>query len=166
MEKITFAVLPTLFGWMGVIASQRGIRRLNLPTASRKTALQNLGPEIIDGVWDPSSFEKLRLKIERYFLGEKVCFDEALDLRKDAKFFQHAWKACASIPRGETKSYAWLAMKSGSPSAVRAAGQAMARNPVCIIIPCHRVIGSNGLLGGFGGGLALKQRMIELELKQ
>jgi len=166
MEKITFAVFPTLFGWMGVIASPKGIRRLNLPVASKEIALQDLGPEISGGIWDPSSFEKLRLKIDKYFLGEKVRFDETLDLRNDAKFFQNAWKACASIPRGETRSYAWLATKSGSPSAVRAAGQAMARNPVCIIIPCHRVIGSNGLLGGFGGGLDLKQRMIELELNQ
>ena len=94
MEKITFAVFPTLFGWMGVIASQKGIRRLNLPVASKEIALQDLGPEISGGIWDPSSFEKLRLKIEKYFLGEKVRFDETLDLRNDAKFFQNAWKSC------------------------------------------------------------------------
>jgi methylated-DNA-[protein]-cysteine S-methyltransferase len=163
MQQIAFATLPTLWGWMGVIASPNGIRRLNLPVPSQDDALDKLKSEIEDAVYDPSPFEKLRLRLERYFMGGVVDFDDVLDLSKGSVFFQCAWKACVSIPRGETRNYAWLASQSGNPSAVRAAGQAMARNPACIIIPCHRVIGSDGSLRGFGGGLNLKQRMLDIE---
>ena len=80
-----------------------------------------------------------------------------------ASFFLKAWAACQSIPRGETRSYAWLATQAGRPGALRAAGQAMAHNPIPILIPCHRVIGSDGSLYGYGGGLKLKQRLLDLE---
>jgi O-6-methylguanine DNA methyltransferase len=79
-------------------------------------------------------------------------------------FFGAAWQACRRIPPGETRSYAWLAAAAGRPRAVRAAGQAMARNPWALIIPCHRVIGSDGGLHGYGaGGLKVKARLLEME---
>jgi methylated-DNA-[protein]-cysteine S-methyltransferase len=73
------------------------------------------------------------------------------------------WEITRLIPYGETRSYAWVAEQIGQPRAVRAVGQALGKNPLPIIIPCHRVITSNGKLGGFGGGLEMKKRLLSLE---
>ena len=90
-----------------------------------------------------------------------------IDLANASPFFIAAWEACSSIPPGETRSYQWLAEAAGSPRASRAAGQAMARNPLPLIIPCHRVVGSNGGLHGYGGGgVGVKARLLELERQQ
>ena len=148
---------------MGVLASDRGIRKLALPEPSPQRAAEQLQPEAGDAKLAPARFEGLRQQLEAYFAGEVVAFDQELDLEESTPFLSRAWMACRSIPRGETRSYAWLAQQAGSPRAVRAAGQAMARNPVAIIIPCHRVIASDGSLQGYGGGLGLKRRLLELE---
>ena len=97
---------------------------------------------------------------------EQAALDEiGLDLSGVTPFFSAAWNACRSIPPGETRSYAWLAAEAGSPLAMRAAGQAMARNRFSLIIPCHRVIASDGGLGGYGGGgLGVKARLLQMEL--
>jgi methylated-DNA-[protein]-cysteine S-methyltransferase len=102
-------------------------------------------------------------KIKRYFDGEVISFDEPLDLADAPEFFARVWTELRKVPRGETISYGELARRSGNPRAARAVGTAMATNPVPIIVPCHRVIRSDGSIGGFGGGLAMKQRMLELE---
>ncbi|MCK4262862.1 MAG: MGMT family protein, partial [Dehalococcoidia bacterium] len=78
-------------------------------------------------------------------------------------FQRSVWDVCQSIPYGETRSYAWVAGKLGLPRAARAVGQALARNPVPIIVPCHRVIGSDGELVGFGGGMDLKRLLLRIE---
>ena len=79
-------------------------------------------------------------------------------------FFRAAWEACLTIPRGETRSYAWVAAAAGSPGAFRAAGQAMARNRLAVVVPCHRVIGSDGGLHGYGGGgLDKKAKLLNME---
>ena len=88
-----------------------------------------------------------------------------MDFAGAPPFFSAAWKACRSIPAGETRSYAWLAAEAGSPLAVRAAGQAMARNRFALVIPCHRVIASDGDLRGYGaGGLKVKAQLLNMEL--
>ena len=88
----------------------------------------------------------------------------ALDLSNAPPFFGAAWEACRRIPAGETRSYAWLAAEAGNPLAVRAAGQAMARNRFALIVPCHRVIASDGDLRGYGaGGLRVKAKLLDME---
>ena len=163
MSDYLYGVLPTSLGWTGALASKRGIRRLTLPQASPEQAIERLGPETAEAILDPLPFEELRLRLQQLFAGELVDFDDELDLEEGSGFFHRAWQACRSIPRGETRSYAWLAAQAGNPRALRAAGQAMARNPVTLIIPCHRVIASDGALRGYGGGLELKQRLLDLE---
>ena len=163
MSEYYCAALPTSMGWIGVLASDKGIRRLALPHSSPQWAVEALQPEASRAELDPAHFEELRQELERYFTGAVVDFHQELDMKGAAPFFLRAWSACRSIPRGEVRSYAWLAAQAGSPRAVRAAGQAMARNPVAIIIPCHRVIASSGGLHGYGGGLELKQRLLDLE---
>lgn len=163
MNNYIFAALHIPIGWVGVLASERGIQRLGLPQTSPDTALAAIHVSGSNALFDPAHFNGLFKELTAYFSGENVLFDQSLDLASNPPFFQEAWKACRSIPRGETRSYSWLATKAGNPKALRAAGQAMARNPVFLITPCHRVISSNGSLYRYGGGLGLKQQLLNLE---
>ena len=111
--------------------------------------------------------EALRARVERWLTG---CADRFDDIATpDGTPFQRAcWEACRGIPRGETRTYAWLAAAAGSPAAVRAAGQAMRRNPLPIVVPCHRVVASGGRPGGFSGSsgaqsVAIKRCLQEVE---
>jgi methylated-DNA-[protein]-cysteine S-methyltransferase len=102
-------------------------------------------------------------KLRRYFDGEPVAFDEPLDPGIGTAFQRRVWAATRAIPRGQTRTYGQLAREVGSPGAARAVGQAMAHNPWPVIVPCHRVVGHDGRLTGFGGGLAMKERMLAME---
>jgi methylated-DNA-[protein]-cysteine S-methyltransferase len=101
-------------------------------------------------------------QLGEYLAGRRRAFDLAFAPRGTA--FQRAmWRAMTRIPYGETISYAELARRGGRPRAVRAAAAACARNPISLVVPCHRVVGSDGSLTGYGGGLPLKRRLLELE---
>lgn len=101
-------------------------------------------------------------QLQAYFAGELTQFD--LSLRLDGTPFQMAvWHSLMDIPYGSTVSYAEIARRIGKPNAVRAVGAANGRNPLSIVIPCHRVVGSDGSLTGYGGGLSVKERLLELE---
>lgn len=115
--------------------------------------------------WHEGEHEVLRLaqcQLDEYFRGERRRFDLPLMPRGTA-FQCEVWQALASIPYGGTVSYAQLAMQVGRPKAMRAVGAANGRNPLPIVLPCHRVIGADGSLTGFGGGLPTKQFLLELE---
>ena len=98
-----------------------------------------------------------------YFKRQRSDFDLPLDLRLGTPFQQQAWRALLTIGPGETISYAELARRMGRPQAARAAGAAIGRNPLSIIVPCHRVVGSNGSLTGYAGGLERKRALLQLE---
>ena len=167
--SLYYRIFETPLGWMGMLASHKGIRRTTLPQPSPDDCLALLENEVDAATPREDGFEGLASKLVSYFLGEPVAFDrEPVDVDDAPAFLRAAWSACRSIPRGETRSYKWLAAKAGRPRASRAAGQSMARNRLPIIIPCHRVIASDGSLGGFGRGssrLDLKRRFLELEAK-
>ncbi|MFH1652060.1 MAG: MGMT family protein, partial [Chloroflexota bacterium] len=97
------------------------------------------------------------------FRGVPVAFPDALDLEAATEFQRRVWRAAREIPYGETRSYAWIAGKLGQPGATRAVGQALGRNPLLIVIPCHRVLAGDGSLGGFRGGLPWKKFLLGLE---
>jgi len=101
-------------------------------------------------------------QLEEYFAGRRRVFDLALDLR-GTDFQKRCWHELLKIPYGETRSYADIARAIGKPAAVRAVGLANGQNPIAIIVPCHRVIGSDGSLTGYGGGLETKRKLLELE---
>jgi methylated-DNA-[protein]-cysteine S-methyltransferase len=101
-------------------------------------------------------------QLGEYFAGTRKAFDVPLDFL-GTDFQQKVWRALLTIPFGETRSYAQIAKQIGHPAAVRAVGAANGRNPIPIIAPCHRVIGSNGDLTGFGGGLPMKAHLLTLE---
>ena len=116
------------------------------------------GPENLD---DPVLAEAVS-QLEAYFAGDRTSFDLPLAMDGDA-FEQKVWAALRTIPYGETTSYGAVAEKIGAPGAARAVGLANGRNPIAIIVPCHRVIGANGKLVGFGGGLPMKRALLDLE---
>jgi methylated-DNA-[protein]-cysteine S-methyltransferase len=101
-------------------------------------------------------------QLKEYFAGKRKKFSVALDMR-GTRFQKDVWEALLAIPFGETRSYAQLAKQLGNPHATRAVGAANGRNPVSIIVPCHRVIGSSGKLTGFAGGLEVKAHLLNLE---
>lgn len=101
-------------------------------------------------------------QLGEYFAGKRKAFSVSLDMR-GTRFQKSVWEALIAIPFGETRSYGQLAQQLGNPRASRAVGAANGRNPVSIIVPCHRVIGSSGELTGFAGGLDTKARLLELE---
>ena len=102
-------------------------------------------------------------QLEEYFAGKRNAFDLPLDLQGGTLFQQSVWQALLAIPRGNTTSYGLLSQRIGQPSAVRAVAAAIGRNPLSIVIPCHRVLGSNGSLTGYAGGLERKTALLQLE---
>lgn len=165
MNQLKRCIFPSPHGWVGIAGSARGLARLTLKPTPEET-LESLAA---DG-WpeaDPEDavFAQARQCLERYFAGEVDALAELeLDLTDAPPFYAAAWDACRTIPAGETRSYAWLAAAAGRPGAARAAGQAMAKNRLALVIPCHRVIGSSGDLHGYGaGGLAVKAELLNME---
>jgi methylated-DNA-[protein]-cysteine S-methyltransferase len=102
-------------------------------------------------------------QLEQYFGGSRTSFDLPLDLQGGTAFQRSVWQALQSIPRGGTTSYQALSRRIGQPSAVRAVGAAVGRNPLSIVVPCHRVLGADGSLTGYAGGLERKSALLQLE---
>lgn len=162
-DKYHLVELP--MGWIALLAGEDGLKRASLKPSPQE-AIEDLGADLDDAVDDADAFTEVEACLRRYADGDMTALDQIdLDLSGVTPFFKAAWNACRSIPAGETRSYAWLAAEAGSPLAMRAAGQAMARNRFSLVIPCHRVIASDGGLGGYGGGgLGVKARLLQMEL--
>ena len=151
-----------------ILATERGICWLGTPGTALDMGLCWVERKMsFDSVSNDESIEPLRQAVDqlcRYFAGEHAQFTCSLDLH-GTPFQLKVWNALTRIPYGETRSYAEIAREIGHPSAVRAVGAANGTNPVAIIVPCHRVIGSNGSLTGYGGGLPTKAWLLDLEKK-
>jgi O-6-methylguanine DNA methyltransferase len=150
LEKIYYDDIELPIGTVWAAASEKGLVRVHaLGTGERfKAGLKRTKAELIP---DPNRFDKLRTQLGRWVEGEPVEFDLPLDLR-GTEFQKEVWYAIHSIPHGKLSSYGQLAADIGRPRAARAVGNAVGANPIGIVIPCHRVIWSNGGIGGFGGG--------------
>jgi methylated-DNA-[protein]-cysteine S-methyltransferase len=164
-ELLTYDVFDTDMGWVAIVGGEHGIVRASLPAASPESALDHVQPEVTSAVHSPEDHIDARVLISAYCAGEPVDLAEVpIDTRSATPFFQSAWEACRTIPAGETRSYGWLAEQAGNIKAARGAGQAMARNKLALLVPCHRVVASTGALHGFGGaGLPLKSRLLAME---
>jgi methylated-DNA-[protein]-cysteine S-methyltransferase len=136
-----------------LVASKSGLRMVQFPPFGAAPGERNPANE-----WMEQAAEELRT----YFAGNLRVFRVPLDIQ-GTDFQLAVWHHLLKIPYGETRSYAQVAQAVGQPKAVRAVGAANGANPVAIIVPCHRVIGSSGTLTGYGGGLPLKKRLLELE---
>ncbi len=154
-KQIYGATFDTALGPVTITASDEGLLALDLPLHSA-SSIQRPSP--------PNQFTNLIARLKSYFNGAKVNFnDTKLDLSSATPFQKKVWGITRRIPYGETMSYRWVAEQIGKPSATRAVGQALARNPLPIIIPCHRIVASDGSLGGYSGGLEMKRTLLRLE---
>ncbi len=168
VETLVADVTETAMGWAGVALSGRGIRHATLFHRSRAGAeaeLRSAGATFNEH--DPSPEGRLDEAMDllrRYAAGEDGSLDDfPVDLPECTEFLRETWLALREIPRGETRSYGWLARRVGRPDSSRAIGAAVGANPIPLWLPCHRVIASDGKLQGFGGGLPMKQALLELE---
>lgn len=163
METLWWDVIEADAGRFGVGVSERGLLAILLPNAAdqRDQVLGRLAGQFQLGEQSDRLREACQ-QLREYFAGERREFDLELDLR-GTSFQVDAWNAVAAVPYGETTSYGEIARRIGRPDAVRAVGAANGANPIPIVVPCHRIIGSNGKLTGYGGGLDLKRWLLKLE---
>lgn len=158
-----YTVVRTREGWVAAGGCDEGLRFTTLPHRSRSELMASLGELVSGGVEDDSAFRDLARRLQKYFNRERVDFAEKIDLAGATEFDRLCWSAARSIPYGEVRTYSWLAKRAGRPNAWRAAGNAMARNRLPIVVPCHRVVASDGGLGGFSGGLGMKKLLLSVE---
>ncbi|HXI85062.1 MAG TPA: methylated-DNA--[protein]-cysteine S-methyltransferase [Verrucomicrobiae bacterium] len=148
-------IVPTKLGAFRVQFSFRGLTRLEF---CKDGGVLHISKQLAETLpYD------LTRKLQQYAEGKSVRWEIPLDLSSGTIFQRQVWHALTKIPYGETRSYGWIAKQIGKPKASRAVGAACGANPVPVIVPCHRVIAGDGSLGGFGGGLPMKRRLLSLE---
>jgi methylated-DNA-[protein]-cysteine S-methyltransferase len=153
---MNYTIIDSPLGGLLLAGEGDVLQRLDMQEGRRAIAPRR------DWIRDDGALEAPRRQLAEYFAGERTEFDLELELG-GTPFQQRVWNALREIPYGETRSYGEQAKRIGSPEAVRAVGHANGQNPIAIVVPCHRVIGANGSLTGFGGGLQNKRRLLDLE---
>jgi methylated-DNA-[protein]-cysteine S-methyltransferase len=162
--KLYYAVLETRLGRILVTRTDKGLNNLLFHQPTWGKFFEELEErKDLEFVRSESKFSNLKKQLKDYLSGKKVRFTEKVDLSSGSPFEQKVWKKMLQIPYGKTVSYKKLAQMAGSSKKARAVGNACARNPLPIIVPCHRVIKSDGGLGGYGGGIERKRRLLDLE---
>jgi methylated-DNA-[protein]-cysteine S-methyltransferase len=149
-----YHIVPSPLGDIALTANNQGLTGLAFQAGEQPIQVTTL-------LSNPDIFKELNVieQLEQYFAGVLTEFSVPL-AAKGTAFQQSVWQALCTIKFGETKSYAWLANHINNPKAVRAVGSANGKNPIALIVPCHRVIGSNGKLTGYAGGVTLKQKLL------
>ena len=164
---IRYTIFKTKWGWFGLVGTERGLLRTCLPLAEREKVKFQLLMNLRPAQYDKNFFKTVQEQITAYFNGDCVDFgkDVPIELYVFSFFAEQVLTACRDIMFGQTITYLGLAKKLGRPIAVRAVGGALAKNPLPLIILCHRVVRSDGKIGGFTapGGVKLKKRLLELE---
>ncbi|MDD5326577.1 MAG: methylated-DNA--[protein]-cysteine S-methyltransferase [Phycisphaerae bacterium] len=161
-----YTIFRTKWGYFGLAGTDNGLLRTFLPTASREKVKSQLLRYFPSAQYDSGLFESAQRQIAAYFEGARVNFsDIPVELNGMSTFTKRVLDACMGIEFGQTVSYGRLAELVGSPAAARAVGGALSKNPLPLIIPCHRVICSNGKVGGFSaaGGKNLKEKLLKHE---
>jgi methylated-DNA-[protein]-cysteine S-methyltransferase len=164
LADISYAPVDSPFGTLHAATTKRGLVRIAFPEESVESVLerlaQSLSPRIVQA---PASLDLLKRELEEYFAGRRHEFGIPLDWSLTGPFGRRVLEMTAAIPYGGHLSYAEVAAEAGSPRGARAAGNALGSNPIPIVIPCHRVLRSGGVLGGYGGGPDRKRWLLELE---
>jgi methylated-DNA-[protein]-cysteine S-methyltransferase len=162
-DIVKFRMCETRMGWIGLGVEDGAVCACTLPLRSRNEALEEIMARGAREPADPLEVGGLLERLRRYAEGEAVDLSDGARIATGTPFQRDVWKVLTEIPRGETRSYAWVAQRIGRPRAARAVGQAVGSNPLPLLVPCHRVLASDGSLGGFGGGLEMKKRLLRLE---
>lgn len=166
-KALIYTVFSTGWGYFGLAGTQTRLIRTHLPLANCSRVVQNLLASLGPAGFDAQYFPQLQERIKAYYQGTYTggFTDVRVDLRSLSPFTATVLRACRKIRPGRTVTYAQLAAMAGYPKAIRAVGGALAKNPLPLIIPCHRVIRGDGRIGGFStpGGASLKKKMLDLE---
>jgi AraC family transcriptional regulator of adaptative response/methylated-DNA-[protein]-cysteine methyltransferase len=161
--RILYTTISTTLGPLGIALAPKGLCAIQLkgemPTMKRDLERRFPGAELVR---DDEGMASAAAVVRGWIDGSEPVAPPPLDLR-GTPFQRRVWRAIARIPRGQTISYAELARQAGNPRAIRAAAQACGANPVPLLVPCHRVIAKDGSLGGFGGGLDMKRKLLARE---
>lgn len=162
---VAFEAHESPHGPLLIAATEVGIVRVGLPAEEPDAVLGQLAARVSPRVWraPTATIAAARRELDEYFDGARRSFDVVLDWTLTASFRRQVLEATAAIPYGATASYGQVAESAGSPRAVRAAGTALATNPLPILVPCHRVLRSDGALGQYLGGVPMKSALLELE---
>ena len=168
MQKVTkYVIFETKWGYFGLAGTESVLCRTCLPGPKRRRTETHLLRDLPGAQFDKIFFRLLQEQIAAYYEGACINFGPEIPVSLDGfrAFGASVLRKCRQLQFGKTISYGGLAKKSGHPAASRAVGSALAKNPLPLIIPCHRVLGTDGNLGGFSapGGIAVKKKMLELE---
>jgi methylated-DNA-[protein]-cysteine S-methyltransferase len=162
-QGLFYTIFKTTPGWMGLLGSKAGLRRVILPQDTDVKAVSLLLEKVPEAVPSSEFFSDLIKRFQAYYSGKRIAFPDKLDFGDATPFQISVWEATRKIPYGKTHTYTWVSEQAGKPKAVRATGQALAQNPLPIVVPCHRVTSTGGGLGGFSGGLPTKKYLLKLE---
>ena len=160
---VGFDVVDSPIGPLLVAATEHGLCRVWFrpdPERQLDSLARTFGPRVLRSHASVASAER---QLDEYFDGRRESFELDVDLRAAAPFARTVLEELGRVPYGQTTTYGTLAAKVGAPRAARAVGTVMNRNPIPIVLPCHRVVGANGSLTGYAGGLDLKERLLRLE---
>jgi methylated-DNA-[protein]-cysteine S-methyltransferase len=161
---VAYATADSPFGTLLLAKTPRGLVRLGLPGEDPDQVLADLAGRISPRVLEaPAGLDQERRELDDYFAGRRQAFELPIDWQLSHGFLLRARQGIAAIPYGETRTYTDLARGAGNERAVRAAGSACSRNPIPLVVPCHRVLRSDGSLGGYAGGLEMKEKLLDLE---
>jgi methylated-DNA-[protein]-cysteine S-methyltransferase len=161
---VAYGSADSPFGTLLLAQTPRGLIRIGLPNQDYDELLGELAAKVSPRVLEaPARLDEARRELDRYFAGQLREFDLPLDWSLSHGFRQQVLHGIAAIPYGETRTYTEMAVGAGNPRAVRAAGSACGSNPIPVVVPCHRVLRLSGALGGYAGGLAMKESLLELE---
>jgi methylated-DNA-[protein]-cysteine S-methyltransferase len=163
MDEEHFVVYESSIGYIIIVTRNGKVISLDVRGGGMYEArkmVSSLYPEATESI---TPFKTIRTLLDRYLQGREVDFEIEVDISYLGVFTQKVLNELRKIPFGETRSYGWLAKKVGKAGAARAVGQALKRNPIPIIIPCHRVIRDDGTIGGFSMGVNIKERLLALE---
>ena len=161
---VAYCEVDSPVGRLLAVATPKGLVQLGYPNQPRDAMLEALAERISPRLLEaPARLDPVRRELDEYFAGRRREFDLDLDWRLTEGFRRRVLRETARIPFGETRSYMEMAASAGSPRAHRAAGSALGANPIPIVVPCHRVLRSGGALGGYGGGVEIKEQLLQLE---
>jgi len=161
---VAYATADSPFGPLLLAGTPRGLVRVGLPNQDAGELLGDLATRVSPRVLEaPARLDEARRELDLYFEGKLTEFDLPLDWRLSKDFRRRVLRAIGRIPYGQTRTYMQMASSAGNERAVRAAGTACGTNPLPLVVPCHRVLRSGGGLGGYGGGVEMKEALLRLE---